>query len=132
MSVEYVKLTARDLDILIEVFQWVVDYKFHSLAKHNWEQFETRYLKKAIDAIHDNQFKVADSHNNILVWFVDQIVHSRRVVEGLKKADWIPLVDFELTQDCLAMLRSAARGQMSYNIYSSGNTTFETLFNADK
>jgi hypothetical protein len=128
MSVEYVRLREKDLEILISVFQSVVDFKFKSLSKHNWQQFESDYMVKAIDAIRDNKFKVADAHNNILVWFIDQVVHSRKVVEGVPKADWIPLVDFDQVQECLSSLRAAAKGQISYNVYASSNTTFKTLF----
>ena len=128
MSVEYVKLKHSDLELLIDTFQEVVEYKYQSLAKHNWQQFEDDYLKKAIDALSANQFKVADPHNSILTWFIDQIIHSRRVVTGINKKDWIPLPDIEKCQSCLSMLRAASKGQISYNIYASGNTTFKTLF----
>jgi len=128
MQVEYVKLNIRDLNLLVEILQWVIDYKYHSLAPHNWELFESKYLKQAIDAIHDNQFKVVDTHNSILIWFIDQIIHSRRYVEGIPKKDWIPLVDFDATQQCLTMLRAASKGQVSYNTYNQGNR-FTDLFN---
>lgn len=127
MSVEYVKLTSRDINLLVEILQNVVDYKYHSLAKHNWEVFESKYLKQVIDYIQANEFKVVSRHDNIFVWIIDQIVHSRKVVKGLKKQDWIPLVDFELTQECLRMLRAASRGQVSYNLYCQG-TKFNDLF----
>jgi hypothetical protein len=128
MSVEYVKLKQKDLDLLVEVLQYVLDYKYHSLAKHNWIEFEDRYLPKVIKAINDNQFKVVNSNDNILVWIQDQIIHSRRYVERIPKKDWIPLVDFDATQQCLTMLRAASKGQVSYNTYNQGNR-FTDLFN---
>lgn len=125
---EYVKLNQLHLDQLIDTLQMAVDYKAKSLSAQNWESFNTDYLPKAITAIKDNSFKVADVHNNILTWVVDNIVHSRKVVEGLPKKDWIPLIDIESVQETLSMLRAASRGQMSYNIYASSNTTYQNLF----
>ena len=125
---DYVKLSPRHLDQLIDTFQSVVDYKAKSLSRPNWDTFNTEYLPKVITAIKDNSFKVADTHNNIITWIIDNIVHSRKVVEGLPKKDWIPLIDIESVQETLSMLRAASRGQMSYNIYASNNTTYQDLF----
>ena len=125
---DYVKLSQIHLDQLIDTLQLAVDYKAKSLSKSNWETFASDYLPKAISAIKENKFKVADVHNNILTWVVDNIVHSRKVVEGLPKKDWIPLIDIESVQSTLSMLRAASRGQMSYNIYASNNTTYQDLF----
>lgn len=125
---EYVKLSPRHLDQLIDTFQAVVDYKAKSLSRPNWDTFNTEYLPKVITALKDNSFKVADTHNNIIVWIIDNIVHSRRVVDGVPKKDWVPLIDIESVQDTLSMLRAASRGQMSYNIYASNNTTYRDLF----
>jgi hypothetical protein len=115
MKTEYVKLTAHDLNLLIDVCQMVVDYKYRSLTRTNWAEFELKYLPKLLTAIKDNQFKVVDSHNNILTWIIDNIAHSCKVVDGLPKKDWIPLVDLERVQECLGVLRRASRGQVSYN-----------------
>jgi len=125
---EYVKLSPNHLDKLITVLQWTVDYKAQSLSPHNWKTFETEYLPKAINAIRDNKFKVADVHNNIVTWLIDNIVHSRKVVDGVTKKDWIPLIDIEEVQSVLSMLRAASKGQSSYNLYSSNNTTYQDLF----
>jgi hypothetical protein len=125
---DYVKLSQIHLDQLIDTLQLAVDYKAKSLSKSNWETFASDYLPKAISAIKENKFKVADVHNNILTWVVDNIVPSRKVVEGLPKKDWIPLIDIESVQSTLSMLRAASRGQMSYNIYASNNTTYQDLF----
>lgn len=125
---EFVKLKQIHLDQLIDTLQLAVDYKAKSLSPANWATFNAEYLPKAIDAIRQNSFKVADAHNNILTWIIDNIVHSRKVVEGLPKKDWIPLIDIESVQLALSMLRAASRGQMSYNIYASNNTTYQDLF----
>ena len=125
---EYVKLSQIHLDQLINTLQMAVDYKAKSLSPKNWEIFNTEYLPKAVSAISENKFKVADVHNNMLTWVIDNIVHSRKVVEGIPKKDWIPLIDVERVQDTLSMLRAASKGQMSYNIYASNNTTYRDLF----
>ena len=125
---EYVKLSQIHLDQLIDTLQLAVDYKAKSLSKSNWETFESNYLPKAVVAIKENKFKVADVHNNILTWVIDNIVHSRKVVEGLPKKDWIPLIDIESVQNTLSMLRAASKGQTIYNIYASNNTTYKDLF----
>ena len=125
---EFVKLKQIDLDRLIDTLQMAVNYKAKSLTPANWATFNTEYLPKAIDAIRNNSFKVANVHDSILTWIIDQIVHSRRILDGVPKKDWIPLVDIESVQDTLAMLRAASRGQMSYNIYASNNTTYQDLF----
>ena len=128
MTVEYVKFSTEHLNNLIDVFQMVVDYKHRCLTKHNWTVFESQYLPKAVEALRDNQFKIADTHNSIVTWFIDQIVHSRRVVDGVGRDDWIPLPDISSVQTCLSALRAASRGQQSYNVWASGNTTFKNLF----
>ena len=125
---EYVTLKQIHLDQLIDTLQMAVDYKAKSLSPKNWEIFNTEYLPKAVSAISENKFKIADVHNNMLTWVVDNIVHSRKVVEGLPKKDWIPLIDIEQVQNTLSMLRAASKGQMSYNIFASNNTTYRDLF----
>ena len=125
---EYVKLSQIHLDQLIDTLQLAVDYKARSLSPKNWEMFNTEYLPNSVLAIIENKFKIADVHNNMLTWVIDNIVHSRKVVEGIPKKDWIPLIDVERVQDTLSMLRAASKGQISYNIYASNNTTYRDLF----
>jgi hypothetical protein len=127
-KVEFVKLTKSDLEKVIDLLQAIVDYKAKSLTAANWARFESEYLPKAIDAIRHNNFKVVDPSNSIISWLIDQAVHSRRILDGVPKKDWILLVDIESVQETLAMLRAASRGQMSYNIYASNNTTYQDLF----
>ncbi len=127
MRVDYVELSPRDLELLIDVVQMVVDYKFRSLMKHNWTEFESTYLPKLVDQISRNQFKVVDSTDNTFVWIIDQVVHSRRVVDGIPKRDWIPLADLDPVQECLTMLRSASRGPTSYKTSRAGQQ-FTNLF----
>jgi len=127
MKVDYVELSPRDLELLIDVVQMVVDYKFRSLMKHNWCEFETQYLPKLVDQISKNQFKVVDSTDNTFVWIIDQVIHSRRVVDGIPKRDWIPLCDLDSVQECLTALRAASRGPVSYKNSKVGQQ-FTNLF----
>lgn len=125
---EYVKLKKTDLDLLIEISQEIINFKFRALSKHNWEIFEKQYLPSLVKAFQDNQFKIVTSSDNILVWFMDQIVHSRRLVEGVKPKECVPLCDTELGQRALAICRAARYGQDSYN-RATDATTFNSLFN---
>jgi hypothetical protein len=125
--VEYVTLRPTHLELLIDTFQEVIEYKYRALSKHNWIIFERDYLPSVIQSIHDNRFKVVTASDNIFLWIIDNIIHSRRIVEGIPRRDWIPLADFERTQTCLAVLRAARMGQDSYNRYSATNK-FSDLF----
>lgn len=125
---EYVTLKQTHLDQLIDTLQMAVDYKAKSLSPKNWEIFNTEYLPKAVSAIGENKFKIADVHNNMLTWVIDNIVHSRKVVEGLPKKDWIPLIDIEQVQNTLSMLRAASRGHTAYHTYATNNNKFNDLF----
>ena len=126
--VEYVKLTKTDLDTLIEVSQQIIDFKFRALNKTNWSIFETQYLPPLVKYFSDNQFKVVTSSDNIFVWFIDQIVHSRQLVDGVKPKDCVPLCDTELGEQALAICRAARYGQNSYD-RTKDTTTFNSLFN---
>jgi hypothetical protein len=106
----------------------VVNYKAKSLTPANWAIFESEYLPKAITAIKNNSFKVADPTNSIVTWLIDQAVHSRLVVDGIAKKDWIPLIDIERFQNTLSMLRAASRGHTSYHTYATTNNKFGDLF----
>jgi hypothetical protein len=127
-KIDYIKLTTSDLERVIDLLQEVVTYKSKSLSATNWAAFETDYLPKAITAIRENSFKVVDPHNSIIVWLIDQAVHSRLVVDGIPKRDWIPLIDIERYQVTLSMLRAAAKGHTSYHTYATSNNRFDDLF----
>jgi hypothetical protein len=126
--VDFIKLTNSDLERVIDLLQEIVTYKARSLTPANWASFETDYLPKAITAIRENSFKVVDPHNSIIVWLIDQAVHSRLVVDGLPKKDWIPLIDIDRFQNTLSMLRAASRGHVSYHTYATTNNKFDDLF----
>jgi hypothetical protein len=126
--VDFIKLTNSDLERVIDLLQEIVTYKSKSLTLANWAAFETDYLPKAIAAIRDNSFKVVDPHNSIVTWIIDQAVHSRLVVDGIPKRDWIPLIDIERFQNTLSMLRAAAKGHTAYHTYATTNNKFGDLF----
>lgn len=127
-KVDMIKLTRNDLERVIDLLQEIVTYKAKSLTPANWAQFESEYLPKVITAIKNNSFKVVDSNNNILTWLIDNAVHSRRVVDGIPKRDWIPLIDIERFQNTLSMLRAASRGHTAYHTYATNNNKFNDLF----
>ena len=127
-KVDFIKLTNRDLERVIDLLQEVVTYKSKSLTAANWAAFEADYLPKAITAIKENSFKVVDPHNSIITWLLDQAVHSRLVVDGLSKKDWIPLIDIDRFQNTLSMLRAASKGHTSYHTYATTNNKFGDLF----
>ena len=127
-QVDYIKLTPQHLDRLIDLLEEIVMFKSKSLTAENWAVFESQYLPKAVRAIKDNSFKVVDSNNNIFTWIIDNAVHSRLVVDGLPKKDWIPLADIERFQITLSMLRAASRGHTSYHTYAATNNRFGDLF----
>lgn len=127
-KVDFIKLTPNDLERVIDLLQDIVDYKAKSLTPANWAVFENQYLPKAIDAIKDNSFKVVDPTNSIVSWLIDQAVHSRKVVDGIPKRDWIPLIDIERCQNTLSMLRAASKGHISYHTYAITNNKFGDLF----
>jgi hypothetical protein len=124
--VEYVKLTSRDLNLLIDVVQRMVDYKFYALTKANYQDFEQNWLPSLVEQMRENRFKFVTASQNIFLWLIDNICHSRQVVPGLKKKDWIPLMDFEDVQRCLSVLRAARFGQSSYDRISENQ--FDNLF----
>ena len=127
-KVDMIKLTPSDLERVIDLLQEIIFYKSRSLTPTNWIQFETEYLPKAVVAIRENSFKVVDPYNNIFSWLIDQAAHSKRVVDGLGKKDWIPLIDIERYQVTLSMLRAASKGHISYHTYGTTNNKFDDLF----
>lgn len=127
-KVDFIKLTPSDLERVIDLLQDIVNYKAKSLTAENWAQFESQYLPKAITAIQENRFKVVDPTNSIISWLIDQAAHSRKVVAGIPKKDWIPLIDIERCQNTLSMLRAASKGHISYHTYAGNNTKYQDLF----
>lgn len=124
---ENVKLTPRDLELLIDCCQMVLDYKARTLSKTAWSVFESEYLPSLVQSLKENSFRVASTQDNIFVWMIDQICHSRRLVEGVKPTECIPLADTGIGETVLEFLRAASKGQTSYNSLKL-NQQFTKLF----
>ena len=127
----YVTLKQKDLDIIIDVMGLVLEYKEKALSKLSWHQFETRYLPGLLETLKHNLFKHVRSDNNISLWLIDQICHSRIIVPGVDHKEGIPIVDTPLGAEAVAILRAVSKGQISYNVYCMSNN-FDDLFNIDK
>jgi hypothetical protein len=124
---EYIKLKDSHLNLLIDCFQLVVDFKHKTLSKSNWIEFEANHLPKVISYFQQNQFKVVTSHEGIFPWMIDQICHSRRLVPGIKPKECIPLADTPIGEETLAICRAAKNGQHSYQVWCHSNQ-FHNLF----
>lgn len=114
MKIDYVELTEPDLEHLITVCQWMVDYKYKVLNSVNWQNFQSRYLPGLVDALRLNKFKVVDPNKNILLWIIDNIEHSRRIVPGQARDEWQLLGDMDQIRPLLERLRAASRGSKDY------------------
>jgi hypothetical protein len=125
--VHYVKLKQQDLNVIIDTLQAISDYKYQALSSLSWSRFEERYLPQMVEYISKNEFKHVRSNDNVFIWFLDQLCHSRRLVPGVKPSEGIPLIDSELGQRAAEICRAAAKGQVSYDQYSSRNN-YDSLF----
>lgn len=125
--VHYVKLTTPDLNVIIDTLQAISDYKHAALSRPSWERFETNYLPKMVEYIANNQFKHVRSNDNVFMWFLDQLCHSRTITPGIRPSDGVPLIDTELGQRAAAICRAAAKGEISYAQYSTRNN-YSDLF----
>jgi hypothetical protein len=127
MLIDYIKLTERDLEVIIDICEEVIQYKSRALAKKNWLTFEEEYLPKLIDQIKENQWRIINHNNNTFVWIIDQICHSKRIVEGCRPKDGIDLADTNLGEQALEICRAASKGNQSYQSYLQGRQ-FRSLF----
>jgi len=125
---EYVSLRKTDLEIITEISQDIVDYKYHCLSRPNWLIFESQYLPSLVQQLADNKFKIVTANNNTLTWLLDQIVNSRKYQPGVKKSEMILLADTAQGESALSILRAARFGVESYNRYCHPNQ-FYNLFN---
>ena len=124
---QVVRLTPRDLDLLIDVFQQVTDYKQRTLQRHNWRVFETEYLPRLVDYISRNEFPVNDPANSIFTWIIDQICHSHKIISGVPLDQGLPLCDTKLGQRVIEICRHAQRGQSTYDLWAQP-TKYSDLF----
>lgn len=125
--VQYVRLRSTDLERLIEISQMICDFKFRTLTRSNWTAFETEYLPKLVSYISENRFKVVTASDNIFVWIIDQICHSRRLTSGVRPRDGVLLADTELGEEVLRFCRAARMGQEPYDRLHDKNQ-FNNLF----
>ena len=126
----YITIKPHDLDTLIEVSGLILEYKSAALSSLSWHRFETKYLPKLLHYLKHNQFKHVRSDDNVSLWIIDQICHSRVIVPGVDHKEGIPLVDTELGQEAVRILRAMSKGQISYDEYSMTNN-FNDLFEID-
>lgn len=123
----YIKLKERDLQTLIDITQLICDYKVVALSSLSWHRFETKYLPSLVDSLRDNAFKHVRSDDNIMLWLISQICHSRVIVPGTKHNEGVPLCDIEIGQEAIEICRAASKGQISYDQFRSSNN-FHDLF----
>ena len=128
---EKVKLTERDRQVLIEISQAIVDYKFHSLRRSSWQKFEQDYLPSLVEQLAQNDFTINDRNNNTFTWMIDQIVHCGVYEPGLRPWDCRRLSDTELGQTALAICRWASKGPHQYAANRT-QTQFHDLFSSDQ
>ena len=125
--VQYVKLRSTDLETLIEISQMICDFKFATLRQPSWQMFEKEYLPKLVTYISDNRFKVATANDNIFLWIIDQICHSRRLTPGVRPRDGVLLADTAIGEEVLRFCRAARFGQDAYDRLHDRNQ-FNNLF----
>jgi hypothetical protein len=124
--VDYVKLTDRHLEQVIEILQAVTDYKEQALSDRAWDSYLNQYLPKALESIAANRFKVARYNNNIFLWILDQIKHSRQIQSGVEAKHWPPLAD--AAESIMLLLTAASRGPISYATYCQQDNQYGNLF----
>jgi hypothetical protein len=122
-----VKLREVHRQLIIESLQLIADYKFCALRKSSWATFESEYLTSAVEQIDLNAFKVNNPKSNYFLWHLDQLCWSRRLMDGVKPSEGVPLIDTRLGEQVAEICRVAARGQAFYDRYYQGNE-FHNLF----
>lgn len=127
----YVTVKPHDLETLIQITEQVLIYKEQALSTLSWHRFETKYLPSLLQSLKQNMFKHVRSDDNIALWLLDQICHSRKIIQGVSHKEGIPLIDTALGQEAAALLRAMSKGQISYDQYRSTNN-FSNLFEIDK
>ena len=123
-----ITLKPTHLDIVIEVLQQVVDYKKAALRKSSWNTFYDTYLISIVEQIKANEFKLNNPKSNSILWLIDQLCWSRKLIDGVDVKNGIPLIDTDLGQRAVEILRAASRGQEHYDTYFNGSQ-FDNLFN---
>jgi hypothetical protein len=122
-----IKLTAYDLQQVIEALAQVVEYKELALRPMTWAKFNNEYLASIIDQIQDNQFKLNHPTKNVFGWMIDQMCHSRRLHPGVPHKEGAMIIDTKLGLEVAEICRAACRGQSYYDSWRQGST-FRNLF----
>ena len=122
-----VKLKSSHLEDLIDITQNIIDYKSRALRQSTWNKFETEYLPSLVEQLRNNEFTCHRPDDSTFTWIIDQVCHSRKLVEGVPHSQGLPLCDTTLGQRVLDICRNATRGQKHYDTWSSNNK-FNDLF----
>jgi hypothetical protein len=125
---EKVKLNKQDLEIVLEAFQMVVDWKHRWLERHNWVTFEDKWLPNFVEYAATNEWPVNQTTKNIFLWMADNLKHSRRLIPKQRPRDAQPLAELQLGKEFLDICKHAALGQEHYNRTRATPTEFNNLF----
>ncbi len=111
----FVKLTSKDLEVIIDISQHIVDYKVNALSVSRWQTFETEYLPRLVAQIADNQFRCFRIDDNTFTWLADQILHCRLYEAGVKRDNQTELAATAIGQAALKICDQASSGQRNYD-----------------
>jgi hypothetical protein len=125
---EKVKLNREDLEIVLETFQMIVDWKHRWLERQNWAEFKSNWLPKFIDYAEANEWPVHQTNKNVFVWMESQLKYSKRLVPKQRPRDAQPLSELQLGKEFLDICKHAALGQEHYNRTRATPTEFNNLF----
>ena len=106
-------LRKDDVEILIEVSQWMLDYKFQALKKSNWNKFEREFLPNLGKMLKYGSADVQNSSQNIFSWFADQLRNSLYVHSPKRPR----IAATELGERAILICDCAAQGQRRYEQY---------------
>ena len=106
-------LRKDDIECLIEVSQWMIDYKFQALKKANWQRFETEFLPNLGRMLRSGSADVASPTQNIFAWLADQLRNSLYVHSEQRPR----IAQTELGERAILICDVAAQGQRKYEHY---------------
>jgi len=76
----YTKIIEIDSDaqqLLYEILEPVILYKHKMLSRDNWREFSEVWLPSLLDQLDNKRFEINHPKKNTIVWFIDQIEHSK-------------------------------------------------------
>lgn len=124
-----IKFKKEDLKLITEVFEDVVRWKAHRLSDRAWQTFNTEWAPKMIEQLTNNEFNLNHPSKNTIVWFIDQILHSRVLNSSGNPRNSVHLYDTRKGKESLMILRAAARGQLFYDTWTR-KSQFNNLFDS--